>query len=126
MVLTINGTDHELNFGVRFVRELDKKYYVESQGGIKFGTGIETRVPMLLTGDAVTLAEFIYTALDTDGKKKPTMQDIDNYVDSVEDIEALFDEVIEELKKQNATKMKMKEFTDRLKQEEKKPAAQAN
>lgn len=126
MVLTINGTDHELNFGVRFVRELDKKYYVESQGGIKFGTGIETRVPMLLTGDAVTLAEFIYTALATDSKKKPTMQDIDNYVDHVEDIEALFDEVIEELKKQNATKMKMKEFTDRLKQEEKKPAAEVN
>lgn len=116
MTLNINGNDYELHFGIGFVRELDKKYFAQ-QAGIKFGIGIETKVPMLLTGDVLTLAEFIYLGTST-SKKRPTVQEIDQFMDSTTDIEGLFDEVIEQLKKQNATKIKMKEFQERLNQEE--------
>lgn len=122
MVVTINGTDYELNFGIRFVRELDKKYFTQSQSGIRYGMGIETQVPLLLTGDPVALADIISLGTVTE-KKRPTMQEIDDYIDHVDNIEELFDEVISELKKGNATRIKMREFTDLLEAEEKKVKA---
>ena len=39
MQLTINGKEYELNFGVRFVRELDKTIGASIKG-INFGMGV--------------------------------------------------------------------------------------
>ena len=39
-----------------------------------------------------------------------TQKDVDMYIDQAEDIDVLFEEVIEELKKHNATKAKMTEM----------------
>ncbi len=117
MNITIKENDYEVKFGIGFIRELDKKYFVQNQIG-KFGAGLETKIPMLLTNDVITLSEFLYLGTCTD-KKRPTQQEIDAYVDETEDIEALFAEVVEELKKQNATKLKMKEFEEALKEQKK-------
>ena len=116
MVITIKDTDYEVHFGIAFVRKMDEKYFVKSQSGVKFGTGLETAIPMLLTNDVITLSEFLYTGTCTE-KKRPTQADVDAYVDGVEDIEALFEEVIEELKKHNATKMRMIEVEKSLAEE---------
>lgn len=113
MVLTINGTDYTEKFGIGFVRELDEKYFVKSQSGVKFGTGLETKIPMLLTNDVVTLSEFLYLGTCAE-EKRPTQKEVDNYVDNVEDIEAVFDEVLSELKKHNATKLLTKKFEEKL------------
>lgn len=113
MVITINGNDYGVKFGVAFVRQLDEKYFVKSQSGVKFGTGLETKVPMLLTGDAITLSEFLYLGTCTEAKR-PTQKEVDNYVDEAEDIEGLFDTVVDELKKHNATRLKMQELTEAL------------
>lgn len=118
MVITINGNDYKINFGIAFIRKLDEKYFVKNQAGVKFGTGLETKIPMLLTNDVLTLSEFLYTGTCTE-EKRPTQKEIDQYVDEVEDIEALFDEVVDELKKHNATKLKMKEITEMLEKQEK-------
>lgn len=40
-------------------------------------------------------------------KKRPTLKEVDAYIDQVDDIDALYEEVIDELKKHNATKAKM-------------------
>lgn len=113
MVITISGNDYGVKFGVAFVRQLDEKYFVKSQSGVKFGTGLETKVPMLLTGDAITLSEFLYLGTCTEAKR-PTQKEVDNYVDEAEDIEGLFDTVVDELKKHNATRLKMQELTEAL------------
>ena len=118
MVITINGNDYKINFGIAFIRKLDEKYFVKNQSGVKFGTGLETKIPLLLTNDVLTLSEFLYTGTCTE-EKRPTQKEIDQYVDEVEDIEALFDEVVDELKKHNATKLKMKEITEMLEKQEK-------
>ena len=114
----MNGNDYKINFGIAFIRKLDEKYFVKNQSGVKFGTGLETKIPMLLTNDVLTLSEFLYTGTCTE-EKRPTQKEIDQYVDEVEDIEALFDEVVDELKKHNATKLKMKEITEMLEKQEK-------
>ena len=116
MVINIKNNDYEVCFGIAFVRALDEKYYVQSKTGIKFGTGMETRIPLLLTYDPITLSEFLYLGTCTE-KKRPSQMDVDAYVDQVEDIDALFDEVIQELKKQNATKKKMEALAADLAEE---------
>lgn len=114
MVIIINNVECELNFGIGFVRELDKRYFVQNQAGARFGTGLDTRVPMLLTGDAVTLAEFIYLGTGRMEKQRPSMQEVDDYVDGTDDIEGLFGMVVEELKKSNACKLKTVKLNEEM------------
>lgn len=114
MVINIKDTDYEVKFGIGFVRELDKKYFINNANGTPFGVGLETRLPLILINDPIALSEFLYTGTCTE-KKRPSQIDVDDYIDNVEDIEALFTEVIDELKKQNATKMRIAEAEENLK-----------
>lgn len=102
MQIEINGKEIDLNFGIRFIRELDEKYNL-IVAGKKVGVGIEETIPRILMGNVVALEDVIYAATWT-AKKRPTLSEMDDFIDGVEDIEELFNEVIEELKKQNATK----------------------
>ena len=51
-------------------------------------------------------------------EKRPIPADVDAFIDEVEDVEALFDEVIEELKKSNATRVKVGKLQNSLKEQE--------
>ena len=106
MVININGKEYEIRFGIGFVRSLDKKYFTKGVAGTEFGVGLETRIPMLLAGDAVVLSELLYEGT-CHLKSRPSTKDVDEYIDSVDDIDAFFDDVLEELKKQNATRKKV-------------------
>lgn len=114
MIIKINETDYRVSFGVGFIRELDKKYYTEAKTGVRFGMGLEVKMPMLLSDDVITLSEFLYDGTCTE-EKRPTQKDIDKYIDSVDDIEHLFEEVVDELKKHNATKLAVKRIQEELK-----------
>lgn len=120
MTLKINGKDCRLNFGVGFIRELDSKYFMQSKTGARFGSGLETKVPMLLSGDAVTLSEFIHLGTAGMEKDRPSIQEVDEYIDSAEDIEGLFDQVVDELKKSNACKVKVQKMEKNMKEAEEK------
>lgn len=103
MQITIKDQTIELKFGIRFVRELDRKFHVVLDSGKRIGTGLEETVPLLFTGNIIALSDLLF-ASTTAGDYKITQEEIDDYLDGVEDIDALFWEVLEELKKQNATK----------------------
>lgn len=119
MTLDINGKECELNFGIGFIRDLDKKYFVQSKSGMKFGNGLEIKTPLLLVGDVVTLAEFIHMGTARMDKRRPSMQEIDDFIDRAEDIDEVFREVIDELKKSNACKRKFQDMEKELKEVEK-------
>ena len=118
MVLKINKKECELNFGIGFIRELDEKYFVVSKAGVKFGSGLETKVPMLLGGDMVTLSEFIYMGTSRMEKERPSLREVDDYIDSTEDIEELLKQVVDELKKSNACKIKVRQMEENMKEAE--------
>lgn len=103
MQITVKDQTIELKFGIRFVRELDRKFHVVLDGGKRIGTGLEETVPLLFTGNIISLSDVLFAA-STAGDCKLTQNDLDDYLDDVEDIDALFKEVLEELKNQNATK----------------------
>lgn len=115
MVIKIKNKEYEVRFGIRFIRELDKANVI-SANSVKLGAGLELKVPQLLGYDAVALSDVLYTGTVTE-KPRPTAGEIDDYVENHEDIEKLFDEVIEELKKSNASRLKMAKLMQELPEE---------
>lgn len=110
MELTIENKTYNFRFGIGFVRYLDGKSSIE-QNGVQFGIGMETLIPNLLTGNTVTLADCLFVANRTENPRV-TQEQLDNYIDNENtDIDALFDDVLKELKKSNATKKKAETLT---------------
>lgn len=112
MVMEIKGAEYEVHFGIKFIRELDKKYEIEREN-MKFGAGLEMIVPLLLGYDATKLSEVLYLSTCTE-KKRPNQESVDEYVENHEDIEKLFEEVMDELKNSNATRLKVKDLMEGL------------
>lgn len=112
MQIKIGEVECTLRFGLKFIRELDEKYYIE-RAGVKYGTALENKIPFILTKDPVTLAEFIYSATATE-EKRPTQDQVDAYIEEAEDIDALFNEVTSELKNSNVTKHRMIQMEELL------------
>lgn len=108
MKIKINEVEYTLKFGLKFIRELDEKYYFE-RNGAKFGATLEDRIPLIFAQDPVTLSEFLYSATSTQ-ESRPTRDEVDAYIEECEDIEKLFDEVLSELKNSNVTKSRMKQM----------------
>ena len=109
MELTINEKVYNFKFGIGFVRHLDGKSSIK-QDGIQFGIGLETLIPNLLTGNTVTLSDCLFVANMTENPRI-TQDQLDNYIDDEEtDIDSLFDDVLEELKKSNATEKLLENY----------------
>lgn len=117
MKITINGTDYAEHFGIGFVRAMDEKYFIASDAGLKFGCSMETQIPKLLDGDPVVLSEFLYEGTCTE-EKRPTQKEVDRFVDEAGNIEDLFNEVVSELKKGNATRAKVAQIEESLRAEQ--------
>ena len=107
MEITISKKTLTLNFGVRFVRELDKLSGVENNG-IKFGMGVTKASVSLMGYDTASLADVLYSAAYTN-RPRPSLEAIEGFIDDPEtDLEKIFEEVQKELKESNATKMAAK------------------
>lgn len=126
MQLTINDIDYELNFGLRFCREIskDKK---QSSHGIDLRIGIENAVTNLYVGDVLILPDLVKAAT-SHLKKKPSDKDIEDFLDNYDDLGGLCEDFLSQLLEQSATKKKATEVYNSLKKEaekEKKAEAEA-
>ena len=109
MKITIAGKEQELNFGVRFVRELDKVAGMEA-GGMSLGMGLTKSLPALSAYDPAVLSDVIYSATFRNSPRV-SRNDVDDYLDgltSVKEFEKLFDNVSKEVKKANVLKVALK------------------
>ena len=106
MEIKINGKNVELNFGVAFVRELDKVAGMQVNGQ-SFGFGLTKSLPALQAYDPAVLADVLYCAA-WDNKPRPTQKAIDEFIDTDSDLEKVFDEVNKAISESNAVKVAAK------------------
>lgn len=104
--LTINGQVYEFHFGMGFMREINKKVGTPVDGlpDVKKNIGLQYMVAGIIDGDVEALTE----VLDVANKGKTprvTKMLLDEYIDNEDtDIDALFESVLDFLKRANATK----------------------
>lgn len=96
----------EVKFNMAFLKELNKRHTVDHQDRGKIKAGLDSTLPFLLIGDAEVLSELIWVGT-LKSTNRPSQDEIDDFIDNHENVEELFDLVIENLKKQSATKKKV-------------------
>ncbi len=104
--ITINDKVYGFKFGLGFVREINKKMTKPMEGvpGKVQEIGLQYYIGCLFDEDPVALVEVLEIANKTE-KERVTRTLLDNYIeDENTDIEQLFAEVLDFLKKANATK----------------------
>ena len=106
--LAIKDTVYQFKFGMGFMREINGKVKRSAPDApeIKEDIGLQMAIAGLIDQDPVTLIDVLDIA-NKGHTPRVKRSDLDDYIDDDEtDIDELFDEVMEELKKRNATKAK--------------------
>lgn len=106
MEITINDNVFEFNFGMGFLREINKRVATPVDGlkDVKQNIGLRYMVSGILDGDVEALVEVLDVA-NKGQNPRITKNSLDAYVeDENTDIDALFAEVLDFLKKANVTK----------------------
>ena len=104
--LEMNGSIVKLNFGMGFLRKINKEVSIPVDGvpGVKEDVGLRYAVGSLVEGDVDTLVNVLYTA-NMDCEPRVTKSFIDKFIeDEGTDIDEVFKEVLGFLKNSNATK----------------------
>ena len=104
--LTINGQVYEFNFGMGFMREVNKRIGrpVDGLPNVKKNVGLQWLIGGVIDGDVEELVELLDTA-NKGQNPRVTKALLDSYIDNeCEDIDKLFDDVLGFLKTANATK----------------------
>ena len=97
-------------FGFGFLKELNKQHTMASNG-LTMRLGLENTLPNLINNDVETLLEVLKLANKTE-TPRVTEKDLIELIESTEDIESLFTEVLGALKESNFTGMKTRKFLD--------------
>lgn len=100
--LTINEREHELFFGIAFIRELDKKF-CSNVNGMNFGAGVRSAVVYLLDGNPVILVDIIQAATITN-RRKLSEKDIEKWLEEQDDLDVVFDDFLTCFKTSKLTK----------------------
>lgn len=104
--LTINKEVYQFQFGMGFMREINKKVgtYVDGLPDVKKNMGLQYYVAGVLDHDVEALVEVLEIA-NKNQKPRVTAELLDAYIDSADtDIDKLFEDVLDFLSKTNATK----------------------
>lgn len=115
MELTIDEQVYQFNFGMGFLREINKNVEVSIQGSnTKKNAGLQYAVAGVIDGDLEDLVN-VLNAANKGHKPRVTQQKLDDYIDQEDtDVEALFNKVLDFLKKTNATKKVTKDLLEEV------------
>ena len=111
MILEIAGRDVEITTGVRFIRELDKRFKLEVENGLmKLGFGLNQVSMDIDMENPNILVDLIECGVAGNKGFKPNTAQIEAYIDKQEDYAELFDLFDKEMAESNATKKKWLEI----------------
>ena len=122
MELEIKGQIYQFNFGMGFLREINKKINqpVDGLKDVKKDVGLGYYVLLLIDRDVEALVD-VLCAANKGFDKRVTPSLVDSYIDDEDtDIEGLFDMVLDFLKRANATKKKTMELIEMAEKEAQK------
>ena len=106
MELQIKGQVYQFKFGFGFMREIDKQQMVNAPNGTQQNIGFQTAIGGILDGDAQALEDVLLLA-NKGQEPRLTADVLEEYIEDEEtDVDALFDGVIDFLKKSNVSKKK--------------------
>lgn len=108
MELKINGKTVSFKFGIAFVQELNRISGAEFQG-MNFGMALSTTLPALKAYDPAALLNVLFAANVTESPRIGKSE-LMNYFDTSADLENIFEQVLRELAKSNATKLAAKKL----------------
>lgn len=114
--ITMNGTTYQFNFGMGFLREINKKYKrpIDGMPGEKQDVGMTLTIAKILDGDPEAIVDVLFAG-NKGFEPRLTLADIDAYIDDADtDIDALFEKVLDFLRKSNATKKIMKRLQETI------------
>ena len=107
--LTINGQVYQFNFGMGFMREINKTIGrpVDGMPDVKKNVGARFKFAGLFDGDLEDLVDILETA-NKGQSPRVTRALLDSYIDNeCEDVDVLFKDVMDFLESANATKKTM-------------------
>lgn len=106
MELQIKEQTYQFKFGFGFMREIDKRQTVKAPNGTQQNIGFQTAVGGILDGDAQALEDVLLLA-NKGQEPRLTADVLEEYIENEEtDVDALFNGVIDFLKKSNVSKKK--------------------
>lgn len=120
--LTINGTVFEFNFGMGFMREINKKVSTPVDGlkDVNKNIGLQYTVASVIDGDVEALVDLL-DAANKGHSPRVTRALLDAYIDDEStDIDGLFESVIDFLKSANATKKTMAQLLEAVERQKAK------
>lgn len=123
--LTIKETVYPFNFGMGFMREINKTLTqpVDGVPGAKQNIGLKYKVASILDGDIEALVDTLEAA-NKGLEPRVTRNLLDAYIDDENtNIEGLFEDVIDFLKSANATKKVTVNLLEAIEKEKAKAAA---
>ena len=118
--LTINDQVYVFNFGMGFLREINKKVHVPVDGlkDIEKNIGLQYTVAGIIDGDVEALVDVLDVA-NKGMTPRVTRALLDSHIDNPEtDIDALFKEVLYFLENANATKKTVKTLLEAVEKEQ--------
>lgn len=125
--LEIKGQIYQFNFGMGFLREINKKINqpVDGLKDVKKDVGLGYTVLLLIDRDVEALVDTLFAA-NKGFDRRVTTDLLDSYIDDPNtDIEELFVTVLDFLKSANATKKKTMELVEMAQKEAEKAAQTA-
>jgi hypothetical protein len=110
--LTIRDKVYQFRFGMGFVREIEKTRQQKADNGITQNVGLQYAIAALIDEDPIEVVNILEIANKTE-KDRVTKPLLDEYIeDENTDVDALFAEVLDFLKKANATKKTAAELVE--------------
>ena len=122
MELEINGEMYKFRAGFAFIREIEpmKK---QKQNGVEQDVGLNYVIGGIIDGDAQALLMTL-NAMNKSEDKRVKKADLEQYIeDECEDIDKLFEDVLDFLKSANCTRKKTEKFLEMVRDLEAEQAA---
>ena len=123
--LTINDKVYQFNFGMGFLRDINKTLTTDIDGvkNAKKNIGLQFKLALLMDGDLETLVEVLDIA-NKGCEPRVKRTELDSYIDDSDtDIDGLIAEVLDFLRQNNATKKTMATLDEAIEREKAKQTA---